>query len=154
MITDTNLRVSSAQAVTTTAVSTNTIDLALARDIGKGAKLRFAISVDTAATAAGAATVTFQAITSTSAALTSPTIVGSTDAIGKAALTASVANGGLPGKRIIVEINPQLATTGQRYLGLQYTVATGPLTAGAFTADLVLEYGDGQTYYASGFTVS
>ena len=36
MITDKNLRVSTDQAVTTTAVSSDTIDLSVARDIGEG----------------------------------------------------------------------------------------------------------------------
>lgn len=122
--------VSQAQAVTATAVSTDTIDLSQARDIGPGEDLRFAFTVDTTVTAAGAGTVTFQVITSAAANLSSPTIIAQTDAIGKAELTA--------GRRPIEVVIPRTVLAaqpiGQRYLGVQYTVGTGPLTAGAFTA--------------------
>ena len=39
MITDAFLRLSDAQALTTTAVSTNTIDLGVARDVGAGEEI-------------------------------------------------------------------------------------------------------------------
>ena len=39
MITDSLLRVSEDQAVTSTAVSTNTVDLGVARDVGEGTAL-------------------------------------------------------------------------------------------------------------------
>lgn len=151
MILDANLRVSAAQAVTATAVSTNTIDLSVARDIGAGEDLSVFISVDEAATAAGAATVDFQVITSAAAALSSPTIIGSSSPIAKTELT-------LGRKPIEIKI-PRAALLaqplGQRYLGLQYTVATGPLTAGKFTADIGVDFTDGGTKaYASGFSVT
>src|SRR5689334_6225524 len=130
MITDAFLVLSSAQAVTTSAVSTNTIDLSQARDIGPGEQLYVSITVDTTVTAAGAATVNFQLITSAAANLSSPTIIIQTDAIGKASLAA--------GQRINLPIPHQTlaqgVALGQRYLGVQYTVGTGPLTGGAFTA--------------------
>lgn len=145
MITDQNLKVSAAQAVTTSAVSADTIDLSVARDIGEGEDLYMAFSVDTAVTAAGAATVEFQVIGSASAALSSPTVLGSSGAIGKASLTA--------GQLVYVRINPQYASLGLRYLGANYNVATGPLTAGAFTANVAHGIQDGRKFYASGFTV-
>src|SRR5690242_21379231 len=88
MITDAFLVFNSAQAVTSSAVSTNTIDLGTARDLGPGTPLHIAISVDTTVTAAGAATVNFQFISSAAANLSSPTIITQTDAIGKATLVA------------------------------------------------------------------
>ena len=125
--------VSQSQAVTATAVSTDTIDLSVARDIGPGEDLRFMFNVDTAVTAAGAATVNFQVITSAAANLSSPTVIAQTDAIAKTELTA--------GRRPIEVVVPRslLAAQpiGQRYIGVQYTVGTGPLTAGAFTAYLI-----------------
>lgn len=150
MLTDALLQLSSAQAVTSTAFSTNTIDLGAARDIGQGEDLYVAIGVDEAATAAGAATVNFQIVTSPNANLSSPTIIGQTDAIAKTELT-------LGRKPIVIPV-PSAALLaqpiGQRYFGLQYTVATGPLTAGKFTAHVVLEDSGVGKNYASGFTVA
>lgn len=149
MITDALLQLSSAQAVTTSAVSTNTIDLSQARDIGPGEDITIAISVDTTATAAGAATVNFQLITSAAANLSSPTILVQTDAIPKASLIA--------GARFNLQIPHQTVqqgtALGQRYLGVQYTVATGPLTAGAFSATGVFDFADVVKAYPSAFTV-
>ena len=45
------------------------------------------------------------------------------------------------------------SSLGLRYLGVIYTVATGPMTAGTITADIVTEIQDGKKFYASGFTV-
>jgi hypothetical protein len=149
MITDALLQLSAAQAVTATAVSTNTIDLGTARDIGTGEPLEVDVTVDVTATAAGAATVNFQVISSAAAALTSPTIVSQTDAIPVANLTAGR-------KPIRIRISPHVLNAlpiGQRYLGLQYTVGTGPLTAGAFTASIVRDGQDVGKNYPSGFTV-
>lgn len=146
MITDKLLRVSTDQAVTTTAVSTDTIDLSVARDIGEGKKLIMNFAVTEAATADGNATVTFQVIGSTSADLSSPVVLGSTGAIGKASLTL--------GANIAVDINSLIGSKGYRYIGANYVVATGPLTAGKFTADIVETVQDGKKFYASGFTVA
>lgn len=150
MILDALLQLSSAQAVTASAVSTNTIDLGLARDLGPGRSLWVVWGVDVSATAAGAATVTFQVITSASANLSSPTVISQTDAIGKAELTA--------GRKLIAQrIDPAVLAAqpnGQRYLGCQYTVATGPLTAGSFTSYVTDSLPPGFEYYSSGFAVA
>ncbi len=150
MLTDALLQLSSAQAVTTTAVSTNTIDLGTARDIGTGEDLYAVITVDEAATASGSATVNFQVITSANANLSSANIISQTDAIAKTDLT-------LARKPIVICINPALLLSlpvGQRYLGVQYTVATGPLTAGKFSATITnIEVSVNQNY-PSGFSVA
>jgi hypothetical protein len=150
MIVDAQNNFSSAQVVTASAVSTNTIDLSQARDVGTGATLYVVITVDSNVTAAGAGTVTFQVISSAAANLGSPTILGQTDAIGKAELPA--------GRRpIVIEVPSTVLAAqpiGQRYLGLQYTVGTGPLTGGSFTANLVKDAQDIAKYYPSGFTVA
>jgi len=143
MITDSLLRVSEDQALTTTAVSTNTIDLSVARDMGEGTALYMNFAVTTAL--ANGTSVKFEVITSASANLGTPTVIGSSAAIVTASLTL--------GKNIVVTLNPSIAGKGQRYLGARYTIA-GTFNAGKVTADIVETIGDGQKYYASGFTVA
>lgn len=145
MITDALLQLSSSQAVTASAVSTNTIDLLTAQDIGEGEDLYANFSVPTTCTSGSSSTVTFQTIVSASAALTSPLVVGSSDAIPVASLTA--------GYRTSVAINPQIKSLGKRYLGVQYVVAGGSLTGGAISADINIGVTD-RKEYASGFKVS
>ena len=143
MITDSLLRVSEDQAVTSTAVSTNTVDLGVARDMGEGTTLYMNFALTEAF--ANGTSVTFEVITSASANLGTPTVIGSSNAIVTSALTL--------GKNIVVTLNPDIAGKGQRYLGARYTVA-GTFNAGKVTADVVETIGDGQKYYASGFTVA
>jgi len=143
MITDKLLRVSEDQAITTTAFSTDTIDLGIARDIGEGTALYMNFAVTTAL--ANGTSVKFEVVISDNANLSSPVVVGSSDAILTAALTV--------GKNVVVRINPDIAGKGKRYLGARYTVA-GTFNAGKVTADVVETIGDGQKYYASGFTVA
>lgn len=146
MITDANLRVSATQAVTTDAVSTNTIDLGVARDIGEGDALYMHFVVDVAVTrAAGAATVDFQVIGSAAAALTSAVILGTSGPISKADL--------IVGKKIAVRWNPQIGSTAYRYVGANYDVSA-TLDTGSFTADVAMDIGDGLKYYTSGFSVT
>ena len=143
MITDKLLRVSEDQAVTSTAVSTNTVDLSVARDVGEGTALYMNFALTEAF--ANGTSITFQVITSANANLSSPDVIGSSDAIVTASLTL--------GKNIVVRINPDIAGKGKRYLGAKYVVA-GTMNAGKVTADIVETIGDGQKYYASGFTVA
>ena len=142
MITDAFLRLSDAQALTTTAVSTNTIDLGVARDVGAGEEIYVYFTVPTAL--AGGTSVTFQVVTSAAANLGTPTVVGSTTAVPTASLVA--------GYKTAVRVNPTVFTNGQRYLGAQYTIS-GTYTSGAVTADIVLDIAD-QKLYASGFSVT
>ena len=142
MITDKLLRVSEDQAITTTAFSTDTIDLSVARDVGEGTALYMNFAVTTAL--ANGTSVKFEVVSSANANLSSPTVIGSSDAILTAALTV--------GKNVVVRINPDIAGKGKRYLGARYTVA-GTFNAGKVTADVVETIGDGQKYYASGFTI-
>lgn len=142
MITDKLLRVSEDQALTTTAFSTDTIDLVTARDIGEGTPLYMNFAVTTAL--ASGTSVKFEVVTSANANLSSPTVIGSSDVILTAALTL--------GKNIVVRLNPEIAGKGQQYLGARYTIA-GTFNAGKVTADIVETIGDGRKYYASGFTV-
>ena len=143
MITDSLLRVSTDQAVTSTAVSADKIDLSVARDIGEGTALYMNFALTEAF--ANGTSVTFEVITSANDSLGSPTVIGSSATIATAALTL--------GKNIVVRLNPDIAGKGQRYLGARYTVV-GTMNAGKVTADIVETIGDGQKYYASGFTVA
>lgn len=149
MITDALLQLSAAQAVTASAVSTNTIDLGTNRDVGAGEDLYAVFNTDVAALAAGAATVQFQVITSASPALTSPNVISQTDLIPKSDLTVGR-------KPIVLCINPSVLNAlpiGQRYLGVQYTVGTGPLTAGSFSATITDSDVSVNKNYPSGFSV-
>ena len=143
MITDKLLRVSEDQAVTSTAYSTNTIDLSVARDVGEGKTLYMNFALTEAF--ANGTNLTFEVVTSANANLSSHDVIGSSATIATAALTL--------GKNIVVAINPQIASKGKRYLGARYVV-TGTMNAGKVTADVVETIGDGQKYYASGFTVA
>ena len=142
MITDSLLRVSEDQAVTSTAVSTNTVDLSVARDVGEGTALYMNFALTEAF--ANGTSITFQVITSANANLSSPTVIGSSDAILTAALT--------EGKNVVVRFNPDIAGKGQRFVGARYTIS-GTFNAGKVTADVVETIGDGRKFYASGFTV-
>ena len=130
------------QAVTTTAPSTDVIDLGAVRDVGNGEPLELVILVTESVTASGSATVTFDLETDDNSGFSSAAVLASSGAIGKAALTA-----GTEVLRITVPLNVE------RYLRINYTVATGPLTAGKFTAFLAHER-QASKAYASGFTVS
>ena len=130
------------QAVTTTAASTDIVDLGAARDMGNGEPLELVILVTQNVTAAGAATVTFALETDDTAGFSSPVVLASSGAIGKAALSA-----GTEVLRVKVPLDAE------RYLRTNYTVATGPLTAGTFTAFLAHDR-QASRAYASGFTVS
>jgi Bbp16-like protein len=150
MITDGLLQLASAQAVTASAVSQNTIDLGLSRDAGAGEELFVVITVDQTVAAAGAATVQFQVITSASPNLSTPTVLMQTDAIAKTDLPA--------GRRpIVIELprsNALAQPLGQRYLGLNFNVGTGPLTAGQFTVNVVHDVQDMGKFYPSAYTVA
>lgn len=158
-ILDNNLRFDpSGTAITSTAASTNVIDLINARDLGVGdgpdGKINAMVTVGTAFTAAGAATLQVQA----QASVDNSTwfTVSETDAIPKADLYAGAVIQ-LP----IGPMPPQAAGI-PRYYRLNYVVATGPMTAGTVTSDL--KVGTAQQHpvsaagyqsgYPSGFTVS
>lgn len=143
MITDKLLRVSTDQAVTTTAVSTDTIDLSQARDMGEGHDLYMNFALTAAFT--GGTSTNFEVIIADNAALSSNVVVvGASGAVATADLTL--------GKNIAVRINPIIGSTGKRYMGARYTVS-GTNTAGTVTADIVTDIQDGKKFYASGFAV-
>lgn len=145
----------SGQAVTVTAVSTNAIDTNpdslggnQPNDLGRGEPLDIAISVLQTATAAGAATVNFELVQADDGALTTnvETLV-QTGAVPIAKLTA--------GTLVPLHLDRAAPYTPRRYIGVRYTIGTGPLTAGSFTAAIVKNVADLQNVYGkSGFAVS
>lgn len=133
MYVDKQAEFSDSQVVTATAVSTNIYDLFPVgnavnsndvRDIGVGEDVYLVIQTDAAATAAGAATVTVTFESSATPDLAASTVHYSSAAYPVASLTA--------GKTLIAIKLP--ADAYKRYLGVRYTVGTGPLTAGSFSA--------------------
>lgn len=135
MILDKSLELSTAQTVTGSAASTNIIDLGQSRDIGAGEPLQLVISVVETATAAGAATVTFEVQTDTVATFASPTTLIRSAEISKDALTQGASPFQVAVPRGV-----------ERYLRLFYTVGTGPLTAGRFTATIAHTRQDNVSY--------
>ncbi|WP_313609239.1 Bbp16 family capsid cement protein [Rhizobium sp.] len=138
MIFDAQNLFSDAQAITTSTVSTNVIDFgasgkpvgaaaAIRKDLGRGKRVDLRVQMVEAALAAGAATLTIDLQTDDNEAFSSPKTVFTTGAIAKAQLIA--------GYVFPLEFFPR--GTDERYVRLNYTVATGPLTAGKITAGVV-----------------
>ena len=124
MIIDRQLQVSNEQAVTSSAASTDVIDFGqLNPNSGMSDRLDVSITVDETVAAAGAATVTFSVQDSADNSTFADIAV--TGAIGKAALPI--------GSQITIPM-PNLH---RRYVRVFYTVGTGPLTAGKFSAQVV-----------------
>jgi hypothetical protein len=131
-------------ATDSSVLSTNTIDLGVARDMGEGSEFIYARS-EVLTAASGGTSVEIQVIATDAANLTgNVTVVGTSGAIPVASLTL--------GSRWAVNINPRLASKGQRYLGVRY-VTVGAVAAGAYFTDVGLEIQDGQKFYPNGFAV-
>lgn len=151
MLLNTQETFSDAQAVTSTAISTNVIDLNPVdgpndrQDIGQGEDIYLVVRTETAATDTGSdATLAVTLETADNAALsTNAEVVFSTGALAFADFSPAGTT------LAIVKLPTRLY---RKYLGLRYTVASGPLTAGKFDAFLVKD-ADVQRYYASGFSV-
>ena len=124
MYIDKALQVSNEQAVTVTAASTDSIDFGQANpNVGMDDRSKMVVTVDESAAAAGAATVAFSVQDSADNATFAD--VAATAAIGKASLAA--------GQQVVIPMPTKL----RRYCRVYYTVATGPLTAGKFSAQVV-----------------
>lgn len=128
MILDRSNLLSDQQAITASAVSTNVINLGpisgVVRDIGKGRPIPLLIQVTEQFAAAGAATLSVSLEVDDNEGFTSAKTVWASPAIGKATLK--------PGYVFIPEFIPR--GTDEQFMRLNYTVATGPMTAGKITA--------------------
>lgn len=142
MIIDAQLELSSAQAVTAAAASTNTIDLGAARDIGVGEELYVVGIVTTAMTDTGSdSTLAVKLQADDNTAFSSATDVQSLFTFSATSPAGTIK---------IARLQP---ASYERYLRGYYTPAGGDLSGGAF--DLFITK-DIQKYrdYASGFTVA
>lgn len=151
---------SAGQAITTNAISDYAFDTrsptnvsggtttTQMRDLGEGEDLYVSLTVGTAFTATGAATLTPTVELSDDLSGTNTVVIGTFGTIAKTALTA--------GANFVARINPRLGALGTtyRYLIVRYTVATGPMTAGTIYADVVTDIYDSTKFYGSGFSVS
>ena len=99
---------------------------ALDRDIGKGTPIEILIQWTVAAVSGGASTVTVDLETDDNSAFSSATVLATAGAIAKAVLVA--------GYQMKIHYMPRGA---ERYIRLNYTVATADLTAGKVTAGFV-----------------
>lgn len=130
MILDKQLEFSDAQAVTSTAISTNVVDLGddvTTRNIGGTEPAYLVVQTDTTATDTSSdATLTVTLESDSTANLATSATVHWTSA------TMAFATFATAGTTLAVVPLPFGAY--ERYLGVRYTVASGPLTAGAFNA--------------------
>ncbi len=132
MIMDRQLQFSDSQVVTATAISTDVVDLGsqvLTRNIGGSNAMFLVVQTDALVTDAGSdATLTVTLESDSVVGLgTSPTIHYSSGALPFATYSPA-------GTTILVVALP----FGQyeRYMGVRYTIAAGPLTGGSFSAFL------------------
>jgi hypothetical protein len=127
-------------------LSTDSIDLSSARDIGSGNEYPILHAVIGTAVA-GATSVEIQVVTADNDALsTNLTVISTSGAIPVASLTA--------GSRWAILISPALmGRVARRFLGVRYVI-TGTSTTGTVVAHFGLDTQDGQRFYASGYTVS
>lgn len=135
-------------AVTVTAASTNVIDMLSARDVGAGDDLEAHVAVLTAFTAAGAATMQI-------AYQTSPDNITFVNVLLSPVIPVASLVVGAPIFRYKVPVFQVLDTgTPNRYHRLNYTIATGPMTAGVLTAYMT-GGGDRQVFnaYPRGYNI-
>lgn len=140
MILDGLLLFDNAVAITVTRVSTNQLDLLNARDMGIGdsPSLKVRVLVTTPLVSGGATTLQVQ-------------FQGSTDNVTYTtyAESAAIAKAALVQGAHVFDIDVPRTQPGgalPRYLQLNYVVATGPFTAGAVTAGIVLGPDDNISY--------
>lgn len=159
MYVDKMLEFSDAQAVTATAISTNVYDLFsedvggssnitpnTRLDVGLGEDVWLVVNTQTSATDAGSdatLTVTFETADDTALSTNAQVVYSS-----QTYAFASFATAGTNLVRIKI---PSFAY--RRYIGVRYTVASGPLTAGNFDAFLTIGAVDANRIYKGGFVV-
>lgn len=145
MILDAELQFSDAQAVTSAAGSTNTIDLKLAsRDIGTGTDLYIVVAVVTTLTDAGSNAGTVVALEGDSTTTFSPDATRD---------LFTFAQGATAGTVKYARLQPGGGPEQYQYIRLKYTPTTANLTGGAFDAYLTTNIQKWQTF-ADNITIS
>lgn len=143
MLLDAFLQVSDEQAITATAVSTNSVDLGVSRDIGEGEQLFLIVTIDEAFNTL--TSLDLEIITDDAATLASSPVAIESKNVLLANLTL--------GAKFIVPVPPQIGSKGERYLGARYTVTGSNPSTGKITASFGTGYDDPNKFYASGFTI-
>lgn len=115
------------QALTATAASTDIIDLGVDRNIGP-ANIRLRVQVEEALVSAGATTLVAALETDDNAGFASPVVLVQTGVVPKATLVAGY-----------IALDVTVPSRTERYLRMNYTVATGPFTGGSISAFLALD---------------
>ena len=127
MFIDATLKIADAQGITVSGASTSYIDT-LRTNLSAKNDVTMVITIITAVTASGGATVDFALQDDTSDAFGGAATVVSTGAVAKASLTAgAVLKLKVPHKSI------------DRYMRAYITIATGPLLTGAWDIDFVVD---------------
>lgn len=134
MILDKELMFSEAQAITTTAASTNVIDLGADHNLG-GKVIELFVTTDAAFQSTTTSTLTVALQTDSTSAFSSATALFTSAAINKSALTSNT-----------MQVRVAVPHTTERYLRLNYTVGGADFTAGAVTAGLVLDVENRRDY--------
>lgn len=157
MILDKNLQLSNSQALTATAVGTNTVDLSVARSVGSGEPMCVVFNIEVAADqTTGDEDYTFDVEVSSSAdQSTGYTSVGTavfqsgTPAAGTRNADVLVA-----GASVVIPIPPIGTAEDERYLGVRYTLAgTSPtVTVSAHVQPLNMVDNE-KAIYASGYSI-
>lgn len=137
MYIDAQAEFSDAQAVTSSAISENVMDLITSGvKLGAGSPIVAEMTVDTLPVSAGSSTLVVTLETSANADLSSSTVLATSDAVPKATLVA--------GYKMRLTADPTLET--KRYLGLRYTVAVANFSAGNFSGYIAPVEQNAQTY--------
>jgi len=133
MMLDKNLLVSDDQdlsQVAATYLSDKSIDLGSVANFGKGEPVRIMVRLTETVTSAGAATLQIKLIEASDEALSADVVVlKETIALAKAILVA--------GYEVVFEL--PVGVLGNKFIGLQYIIATATTTAGTATAGVVLD---------------